>query len=119
MTPEEARALLVDLDLESVPPYEKLSTGGNLFEVLDKERNLVANLLAEREAALVVAAPALAELVANMHYEYAVQLKHGDGWITSRHHTPTVEVAEEVAARYERSETRIVRRLVSDVEVVE
>lgn len=55
--------------------------------------------------------------IANLRYEYAVQLKHGDGWITSRHHTPTVEVAKEVAARYKRSETRIVRHLATDWEV--
>lgn len=57
--------------------------------------------------------------IADMRYEYAVELKHGDGWITSRHHTPTIETAKEIAARYKRTDTRIVRRLVSDPEVVE
>ena len=71
------------------------------------------------DAPLIAAAPELAEIVAGLRYEYAVQLKHGDGWITSRHHTPTVEVAKEVAARYKRSETRIVRHLATDWEVVE
>ena len=61
----------------------------------------------------------LADLVANMHYEYAVELKHGDWWNTSRHRASTIEAAKEIAARYTRTETRIVRRLVSAPEVVE
>lgn len=71
--------------------------------------------------ALTEAAPALAELVASMHYEYAVQVKDeqwrtlGDAW-TSK------QVARD---RYNATpgkntgRVRIVRRLVSEPEVVE
>lgn len=63
--------------------------------------------------------PELAELVAGLRYEYAVQLKHGDGWIMSRHRSATHEDAKAIQARYSLAETRIVRRLVTDEEVVE
>lgn len=137
VTPERARALLVDLDLESVPPYEKLPTSGKLFEVRDKERNLVADLLAEREAALLTAAPALAKLVASLRYEYAVQVEMSDGeWhFTDDEFYPfgtpeprhaewqTKTGAEELYASFVEDDgpkhIRIVRRLVSESEVAE
>lgn len=83
---------------------------------------------------LVEAAPALAELVANMRYEYAVVcLVEGDVWryarggvlITPLEHEarwfPTSEEAEAYAERRRSTakETRVVPRLVSTPEVVE
>ena len=133
MTPEQARELLVDLDLDSVPPYEKSLSSSELFEVRDKERNLVAGSLTEREAGLLVAAPALAEQIANMRYEYSVVcLVEGDVWryaqggvlITPLAHEatwlPTREEAEAYAERRRSTakETRVVPRLVSEPEVV-
>ena len=83
---------------------------------------------------LVAAAPALAELVANLRYEYAVVcLVEGDVWryarggvlITPLEHEarwfPTREEAEAYAERRRSTakETRVVPRLVSTPEVVE
>lgn len=117
MTPEKARELLVDLDLESLPPYEALPTRGKLFEVRDKERNLVADSLAKREAALVVAAPALAELVAGLRYVYAVQVQPvpGGAWHQVTEWTPD---SSPVKGRELEHDERIIRRLVGDPEVV-
>lgn len=113
MTPENARELL---DGTTPAPWEvEESLNGNWAVWVDD--GYVQGDIDEQDAILIAAAPELAKTIAGLRYEYAVQLKHGDGWITSRHHTPTVEVAKEIAARYTRTETRIVRHLATDWEV--
>lgn len=121
ITPEEARELL---DKATPGPWEHDGNGcvGNYSTrevvcVSGPDMKNDRQVVADRN--LIIAAPDLAELVAGLHYEYAVELKHGDWWITSRHRASTIEAAKEIAARYTRTETRIVRRLVSDPEVVE
>ena len=120
MTPEKARELL---DIAN-----RGETGG--------ERPVT---VAANHAPLAEAAPALAELVAGMHYEYAVQFKHGDVWEYENgafnDRSPVddlysedpsvafwwdcVEDAQREAARIDVTPTRITRRLVSDPGVVE
>lgn len=110
--PEDAQSML----REATPgPWELERIDGFLDVVLPTGNGAPE----ECDLPLIAAAPELAEQIANLRYEYAVELKHGDGWITSRHHTPTIETAKEIAARYKRTDTRIVRRLVSEPEVVE
>lgn len=81
--------------------------------------------VAAKYAPLVEATPALAELVASMHYEYAVQTgiddngdyRHMYDW------RPTHDEAAEMVALLKCMnpdiKTRIVRRLVGEPEVVE
>lgn len=116
MTPQEARELL---DKATPGPWDCVGQDDEYPRVARDGYQDITNDATNFNAPLIAAAPALAELVANLHYEYAVELKHGDGWITSRHHAPTIETAKEIAARYTRTETRIVRRLATDPEVVE
>lgn len=86
-------------------------------------------------AELAARAPGMAEQIANMRYEYAVQVEetpgvwrylHSSGasisWPTAARWCKTFEAAPTVLALYPHRETtpsRIVRRLVSPVEVVE
>lgn len=114
----------------------------------DAKQTLVGNLEANFDSftgahiagtpgdfALTEAAPALAELVANLHYEYAVQGPDGR-WVREtddrkleltidpmralRRYNPFIieRLAEAASAQFN-GECRIVRRLVSDPEVVE
>lgn len=91
--------------------------------------------VAETFVPLVEAAPALAELVANLRYEYAVQATDRE-WVREndegqfvltfdpmralRHCHPRIaaKIAEAASAMFD-CECRVVRRLVSDAEVVE
>ena len=92
-------------------------------------------------AELAARAPAMAEQIANMHYEYAVQVLLGDGaggnvwhfadedslpfgslkphevrWYTKKE---AQEILDAEGECFGPKDIRIVRRLVSDVEVVE
>lgn len=121
MTPDKARELL---DNATPGPWQSRGDGPSsgkphLYVCTCEDRTKVAEAVGWDDAPLIAAAPDLAALVAGMHYEYAVQLKHGDGWIMSRHRSATHEDAKAIQARYSRAETRIVRRLVTDEEVVE
>lgn len=116
MTPEQARELLRG-DFAS-----------------DAKQTLVGNLEANFDSftgahiagtpgdfALTEAAPTLAETIAEMHYEYAAQVDHtrsdGTTWTKS---SPWADTPEDAAAySKQRKPDRIVRRLVSDPEVVE
>lgn len=118
MTPEQAQELL---RIAADGPWEERPSENCdcCHDVVSKDGVVVALASHNCDAPLVAAAPDLAETVAGLRYEYAVEIKHGDGWITSRHHTPTIETAKEIAARYKRTDTRIVRRLATQPEVVE
>lgn len=90
------------------------------------------------DAHLAAAAPDLAETIAGMEYEYAVQFKHGDTWEFENaervgclvddlfSEDPQVafwwrdkDDAQRFAASAPETTTRVVRRLVSAPEVVE
>lgn len=87
----------------------------------------------EQDMPLIAAAPELAELVANLRYEYAVQVEYADGeteyarsFLTA---TPSIADAwwtdkpnKGLAAKWQENalcNARIVRRLVGEPEVVE
>lgn len=134
MTPEEARGLL---EAATPGPWRAfMATSGQVIVDSGKLDNA-------GDVPLATAAPALAELVASMHYEYAVQVeKNGRKYIitdsTEGHwlcgddhkvlqdwHSDYME-AEDYAYSWnkydaERTGTtaRIIRRLVSEPEVVE
>lgn len=100
-----------------------------------EEVNLRPVTVTAESVPLVEAAPALAELVANMHYEYAVQVK-GGWWVGEndagklvpttdpvralRHYHPDValKLAEEAGKQLEH-ECCVARRLTTDWEVAE
>lgn len=77
--------------------------------------------VAAKYAPLVEATPALAELVANMHYEYDYQVLFMPDWVSAGERFATIESARQVVSDRRRGSapTRIVRRLVSDPEVAE
>lgn len=73
MTPEEARALL---DGATPGPWQVRGDGpaNQQLRICDcEERAEVAELVAWENAPLIAAAPALAEMVAGLYVEYAVQ----------------------------------------------
>lgn len=137
MTPEEARALL---DGATPGPWQVRGDGpaNRQLHVCDcEERAEVAESVTWENAPLIAAAPALAELVAGMRYEYAVQVEMSDGeWhFTDDEFYPfgtpeprhaewqTKTGAEELYDSFVEDDgpkhIRIVRRLVSESEVVE
>ena len=79
MTPEEAQGLL---DGATPGPWQVRGDGpaNRQLHVCDcEERAEVAESVTWENAPLIAAAPALAELVASLRYEYAVQVLLGDG----------------------------------------
>lgn len=101
ITPDKARALLDTARQEAGDGQRPVTVAAN-------------------HAPLAEAAPALAHLVANMHYEYAVQVQaEPDGmWhMVTRWQTDPRPVLPE--GRELEPDERIVRRLVSAPEVVE
>lgn len=71
------------------------------------------------DLALTEAAPILAERVASMRMEYAVQyLFHGE-WQDTRYRRDTKQEAELVRRLYPQYDTRVVRRLTTEWEEVE
>lgn len=137
MTPEQARELLDG----TVPGPWLCDKDGDEYEFLigTEDFGIITEANSEADGRLIAAAPALAHLVANMHYEYAVQFKHGEVWeyenSAFNDRSPVddlcsedpsvsfwwdcVEDAQREAARIYVTPTRIVRRLVSEPEVVE
>ena len=112
MTPEEARELL---EAATPGPWRAfMATSGQVIVDSGEIDNA-------GDAPLAAAAPALAELVANLHYEYAVQVLD-EQWRTLCDAWTSEEAAR---SRYDATpgkhtgRVRIVRRLVSDPEVVE
>lgn len=70
-------------------------------------------------AELAAHAPVMAEQIANMHYEYAVQGQFTKKLEWGSLQDAEKELAEVRSAWWSSGSYRIVRRLVSDVEVVE
>lgn len=68
---------------------------------------------------LNAAAPALAELVASMRVEYAVQYFFHGEWQDTRYRRDTKQEAELVQKLYPQYDTRVVRRLTTEWEEAE
>lgn len=129
ITPEYAQALR---DGTASSPWIVEDYGGNRPEVMieTSDGDTLAADVEPDVAQLIAHAPALAELVANMHYEYVVEVQSPP--LTS-YDTPTWEPLQirglrsvfatlqgaQSFARGRVAPTRIVRRLVTDTEVVE
>lgn len=125
MTPEQVTPELARELLDEAYPEPRFVDEWTAEEVDLRPVTVAAELVP-----LVEAAPALAELVANMHTEYTVQVKAppfsrfmSPTWDSLRIRGsasvfPTREQAESFAERVS-TETRIVRRLATDWEVAE
>lgn len=138
MTPDKARELL---DGTTPGPWQVRGDGpaNRQLRVCDcEERAEVAESVTWEDAPLVAAAPALAQTVAGMHYEYAVAtgpehspvyaamnsqgrfigttLALADWWQTKGE---AQDLVDELRGENEHSTARVVRRLVSAPEVVE
>ena len=135
MTPQEARELL---DKATPGPWDCVGQDDEYPRVARDGYQDITNDATNFNAPLIAAAPALAELVANMHYEYAVAtgpehspvyaamnsqgrfigtaLALADWWQTKGE---AQDLVDELRGENEHSTARIVRRLVSDPEVVE
>lgn len=127
MTPEQARGLRNNA---TPGPWELERIDGFLHVVLPTGNGAPE----ECDLPLIAAAPALAELVAGLRYEYAVQIEdvagetrlaksaHGTtsdinaAWWTS---APNTALADHWRERTNADDVRIVRRLVGEPEVVE
>ena len=133
MTPEQIHELL---DNATPGPWEARATYDDGTPRPDTTREMRAGdqylgIMHAPDADLAAAAPDLAELVAGMHYEYAVQHDRYGEWLyeTTRHATtkdPTLamwwddveDARDEARTCYNGCNTRIVRRLVGESEVV-
>jgi len=135
MTPEEAQGLL---DGATPGPWQVRGDGpaNRQLHVCDcEERAEVAESVTWENAPLIAHAPELAELVASLRYEYAMQVK-GGWWVGEndagelvpttdpmralRHYHP--DVASQLAAEAGEQlghECCVARRLTTDWEVVE
>lgn len=113
MTPEEARALREDA---TPGPWGLERIDGDthvIFQGMPREPE-------EWDMPLIAAAPELAELVAGLRYEYAVAGVDNDGkTIPPKTWFPNRYEANIAAMCVNTVETRIVRRLVGDQEVVD
>lgn len=148
MTPERARELL---DKATPGPWERhpdqpralcnLDTKFLVHHEVVKNRGMEPSAEDVANTDLIAAAPALAQTVANLHYEYAVRVEQGgktyllgetiDGPYPFDESSPNgpcwyrdADSARDDAHAwnanpYEKGEASIVRRLVSDLEVVE
>ena len=132
MTPQEARELL---DKATPGPWDCVGQDDEYPRVARDGYQDITNDATNFNAPLIAAAPALAELVASMHYEYAVQGPDGR-WVREtddrkleltidpmralRRYNPFIieRLAEAASAQFN-GECRIVRRLATDPEVVE
>lgn len=132
MTPEQVTPELARELLDEAYPEPRFVDEWTAEEVDLRPVTVTAELVP-----LVEAAPALAELVANLRYEYAVQVQMSDGeWhFTDDEYYPfgtpeprhaewqTKTGAEELYASFAEDDgpkhIRIVRRLVSESEVAE
>lgn len=148
MTPEKARALREDAtpgpweveefdeQYAGCPPTTKFYLGSDDFQNIATAETTERHYDQTRaNFALIAAAPELAEIVAGLRYEYAVQVNDrewlrendegrfvltGDPMRAIRHYHPviTAAIAKKASARFG-CECRIVRRLVGDAEVTE
>lgn len=137
MTPELAKELL---DAATPGPWERRQCGerhgygGAPLCGAEIVGPIHAECIDAATADLAAAAPALAELVAGLRYEYAVQVKEGRGYTqyASSYRSLTTELkdalwedepnralAERWWARLPTCTVRVVRRLVGDPEVAE
>lgn len=132
ITPQQAQELLDG----TVPGPWLCEKDGDEHEFVigTEDFGIITEVNRESDGRLIAAAPALAELVANMRYEYAVQVEERPGVWRYLHSSgestgfsiaacwcKNFEMAPYPLAKYRHRETtpsRIVRRLVSDVEVV-
>lgn len=121
MTPDKARDLLEAMEDSCPPPYTKNQITNRLFEVRDKNHQIVAYHIFEGEADVIVAAPDLAEIVAGMRQVYDYEVTLGDGvWHQMGHEFDSLESAQEwVADRRRVSQARIITRYVTGWEVVQ
>lgn len=114
MTPEKARELLDgDFRTETHPEWV-----GGVQADFDSFSGAYISATPGHEA-LYDAAHELAETIAEMQYEYAVQVKRDEGWVMEEDsYWGPYSVA---IVRFGRTEgpARIVRRLVSEPEVIE
>ena len=128
MTPEKARELL---DGRTPSPWWWCETDYPEVTVYHEKYGIIAKSVDIEEADLICTAPDLAELVAGMHYEYAVQNDRYGEWLydTTQHATtkdPTIamwwddleDARDEARTCYNGCNTRIVSRLVGEPEVV-
>lgn len=120
MTPEKARELL---DGRTPSPWWWCETDYPEVTVYHEKYGIIAKSVDIEEADLICTAPDLAELVAGMHYEYAVECtRDGETWKRetlwgSRFWADSDE--ECFKQEDEFIDTRIVRRLVGEPEVAE
>lgn len=115
MTPEQARELLRGDFASEVRErmVGNLEAGFTRFDGAHIEGT-------PGDFALTEAAPALAEQIASQHYEYDYEVVFGDEWTPQGYEFVTLEDAQRrVAERRRRTPARIIRRLVSEWEVVE
>lgn len=129
MTPEKAQQLLDD----ATPWTWEVRYTGIAFELSDGDTALIGDP-DDKSGHLIAAAPELAEIVAGLRYEYAVQV-NGREWLRNndegrfvltgdpmralRHYHPGVAAAIAKGASAQFScECRVVRRLVGEPEVV-
>lgn len=133
ITPQEARALRENAARGPWRTDEHPYMDGQ--SIYQRKGLVIAKHVSGCNADLIVAAPELAELVANLRYEYAVQIPHPhDGWafIFTDHETDERSMTphphwadwednlDDARCAAEGVDgARIVRRLVGDVEVVE
>lgn len=126
MTPQEAQKLL---DAATPGPWGVDS--GVAGAAVYSKVGVVCDGTGVDDAPLIAAAPDLAETVAGLRYEYAVQVKRGywrydsllGGWTTRPEYAKWLLDLDEVEGAAEfwgkRYKTRVMRRLVTDPEVAE
>lgn len=125
MTPEKAHKLR---ERATPGPWERHPDNPRILCNLDRKFAVHVELVKDRgldphpedvaNTELIAAAPDLAELVAGLRYEYAVQVKRDGDWVMEEDsYWGPYSVA---VVRFGRTEetARIVRRLVGDPEVV-
>lgn len=120
-TPGPWRALHDQWEDEDGTPCEDFYVLGGPDGILHTEdfdpdtHNPVAN------TTLAAAAPDLAQTIAGMRWQYAVEVYHTDAkcWIQGSNWISHFKVAEQDLGDYGDDRTRLVRRLVGPVEVVE
>lgn len=137
MTPEKAKGLL---GIASPGPWRAdRYVYMNGQSVYDKNGYKLAQGMSGNDADLIAAAPELAEIVAGLRYEYAVQvIEDGHTWYINSYKTltsgsrsaawlPTFESADtlrrqcvtELCLQERRAETFVVRRLTTELEVID
>lgn len=96
--------------------YQDENFNGHLAYVMDHDGTVEIDPDAIE---LIAAAPELAEMVASMRVEYAVQYFFHGEWQDTRYRRDTKQEAELVRDLYPQYDTRVVRRLTTEWEVPE